>query len=191
MSKKYVHKSKYFYGNEISEYGLKYGYIDYRTLAKCGDMVLCNEITKLFYGSINGQYSDVEQVNGWIDNQDAIDEMQVEIDELQEKLDDLEYNKDLDDCVAGNIEQQENELQEKIDELQEKIDELQQEQYDQDQDIYQYYIIDDNLARILKELTNEIVYYIPSLDIYVWGITHYGTSWDYVLTDIAIDLGGE
>ena len=35
-------------------------------------------------------------------------------------------------------------------------------------------------------MTDEIVYYNEELDMYVWGITHYGTSWDYVLTDIAI-----
>jgi hypothetical protein len=23
---------------------------------------------------------------------------------------------------------------------------------------------------------------------YIWGVTHYGTSWDYVLTDIKIEL---
>lgn len=36
--------SKYFYGNEISEYGLQNGYVDYRTLAKAFDAVLNNEI---------------------------------------------------------------------------------------------------------------------------------------------------
>ena len=80
-------------------------------------------------------------------------------------------------------------LQEQIDELQERINSLEYEQ-DNNDEIFQYYIISDNLAEILKDLTNEIVYYIPFLDVYVWGITHYGTSWDYVLTDIKIDLDG-
>jgi hypothetical protein len=30
------------------------------------------------------------------------------------------------------------------------------------------------------------VFYNEKLDIYVWGITHFGTAWDYVLTDIKI-----
>ena len=55
-------------------------------------------------------------------------------------------------------------------------------------DIYQYYIISKNGADILQDYTDEIVYYVPLLDCYVWGITHYGTSWDYVLTDIEIKL---
>lgn len=54
-------------------------------------------------------------------------------------------------------------------------------------DIFQYYIISENGAKILEELTDEIVYYLPVLDLYVWGVTHYGTSWDYVLTDIKIE----
>ena len=169
--------SKYFYGHQISEYGLQNGYVDYRTLAKCGDMILCNDITKLFYSTINNEYNEIEQVNGFIDNSDEIEELQEEMDEL------LDMFKNEDDP------QKEKEIEEQIDKLQEKIEELQEEQ-DNPGEIFQYYIVDDNLARILQELTNEIVYYIPILDIYVWGITHYGTSWDYVLTNIKIDLQG-
>ena len=185
----YTHKSKYFCGHLVSEYGLKNGYVDYATLAKSFDAVLCNDITKLFYSTINGEYNEVEQVGGFIDNQEQIDELQEQIDELQEKLDDLEYNKDLDECITGNIEQQEKELEKAIDELQEQIDELQREQ-DEQPEIYQYFIVSDAGADLLKDY-GEIVYYIPALDVYVWGVTHYGTSWDYVLTNIKIDLGGE
>ena len=162
-------KSTYFYGNKISEYGLKNGYVDYRTLAKCGDMILCNDITKLFYNEI-----EPEQVNGNIDNSDEIDELQEKIDELT-----AEYR-------ATDDEQREKELQEQIDTLQEKINDLEYEQ-DSPPEIYQYYIIDDNLAEILKKWTDEIIYYIDYLDIYVWGVTHFGTSWDYVLTNIKIE----
>ena len=53
-------------------------------------------------------------------------------------------------------------------------------------DIYQWYIITDSGARFLEEHTDEIVYYHEEMDMYVWGITHFGTSWDYVLTDIKL-----
>lgn len=53
-------------------------------------------------------------------------------------------------------------------------------------EIYQYYIISDTGARILEDYTDELVYYNQQLDMYVWGITHFGTSWDYVLTDIKL-----
>ena len=42
----YTHKSKFFCGNEISEYGLQHGYIDYRTLANSFDAVMNNDIIK-------------------------------------------------------------------------------------------------------------------------------------------------
>jgi hypothetical protein len=61
--------------------------------------------------------------------------------------------------------------------------------YDEDADeyteIYQYYIINDDLAKRLQDI-NEIVYYHNDLDIYILGVTHWGTSWDYVLTDLKL-----
>ena len=62
------------------------------------------------------------------------------------------------------------------------------EENDTYEEIYQYYIISEAGADILKDYTNEIVYYNDHLDMYVWGVTHWGTSWDYVLTDIRIEL---
>lgn len=54
-------------------------------------------------------------------------------------------------------------------------------------EIYQWYIITDSGARFLEECTDEIVYYHEAMDMYLWGITHFGTSWDYVLTDIKLN----
>lgn len=53
-------------------------------------------------------------------------------------------------------------------------------------EIYQYYIISDGGARILKDLTDELVFYHEELDMYLWGITHFGTAWSHVLTDIKL-----
>jgi hypothetical protein len=53
-------------------------------------------------------------------------------------------------------------------------------------EVYQYYIVGDYGARILSEYTDELVFYNEELDMYLWGITHFGTSWDYVLTDIKL-----
>ena len=165
---KYVHKSPYFYGNKISDYGLENGYVDYATLAKAFDAVLVNDITKLFFADINGEFNEPEQVNGFIDNQS-------EIDELNDRISELMLENDDDSKTA------------EIDELQERIDELEQEQ-DNNPEIFQYFIISDNGAEILQELTDEIVYYLPVIDCYVWGVTHWGTGWDYVLTDIPIEI---
>lgn len=47
-------------------------------------------------------------------------------------------------------------------------------------DIFQFYLISSNDASRLADLTNELVYYNNSLDLYFLAVTHYGTSWDYV-----------
>lgn len=56
--------------------------------------------------------------------------------------------------------------------------------YDEEEDtytdVYQYYIINYQDAERLAEYTNELVYYNESLDLYILGVTHWGTSWDYV-----------
>ena len=66
-------------------------------------------------------------------------------------------------------------------------------EYDEENDeyieVFQYFIISDYGAKILQEMTDEIVWYNDSLDMYVWGVTHWGTSWDYVLTDIKCNVG--
>lgn len=51
-------------------------------------------------------------------------------------------------------------------------------------DVYQTYIITEDGAGYLKSNTNEIVYYNDKLDLYLWGVTHFGTSWDGVFTSI-------
>ena len=60
-----------------------------------------------------------------------------------------------------------------------------------DYDIYQYYIISNSGYEFLKEYTDEIVLYNEKLDIYLWGVTHFGTSWDYVLTDVKLHIAME
>jgi hypothetical protein len=52
--------------------------------------------------------------------------------------------------------------------------------------VYQDYIISESGYEFLVEYTDELVFYNEKLDIYVWAITHFGTSWDYVLTDIKL-----
>lgn len=52
--------------------------------------------------------------------------------------------------------------------------------------VYQDYIISRQGYEILKEFTDELVFYNEELDIYIWAITHFGTAWDYVLTNIKL-----
>jgi len=53
-------------------------------------------------------------------------------------------------------------------------------------EIFQYFIISYDGYSILETFTDELVYYHEGLDMFVWGITHFGTGWDYVLTDIKL-----
>lgn len=53
-------------------------------------------------------------------------------------------------------------------------------------EIYQDYIISEYGYEILNEYTDEVVFYNEKLDMYIWGVTHFGTGWDYVLTDIKL-----
>ena len=146
--KNYIHTSDYFYGHKISEYGLKKGYIDYRTLAAAFDAVLNNNIIEetakfgLYWDTVNG--SEIQYYNR--ETGDYIEESEIE---------------DWDNIG---------------------------EQYSE---IYQYFIISDRGYEILSELTDEIVFYNEDLDMYVWGVTHWGTAGDYVLTDIEIEIGKE
>ena len=116
---------KYFYGNEISEYGRKHGYVDYRTLAKSFDAVLNNDII-----------NKTSEIGYW------------------DVINGSEYDEETDSYV----------------------------------DIFQYYIISSQGAEILQRETEEIVFYNEELDMYVWGVTHFGTAWDYVLTDIECEI---
>ena len=57
---------------------------------------------------------------------------------------------------------------------------------DPDDEIMQYCIISRGGAIILQEDTDELVWYNDEFDMYLWGITHLGTRWDYVVTNIKI-----
>lgn len=157
-------EKKYYYGNAISEYGLENGRVDYATLAKAFDAVLNNDIMNLTY-----DIGSWEQVSGIIDNADEIEELEEKRDELEEE------NENNPSQIVEN----------EINKINEQIEELENEQND-DQEAFQWFIVSDLGARLLRDI-NEIVYYNEKLDMYLWAVTHYGTSWDYVLTNIKID----
>lgn len=52
--------------------------------------------------------------------------------------------------------------------------------------VFQDYIISEQGYRFLEDLTGELVFYNEKLDIYIWAVTHYGTAWSHVLTDIKL-----
>ena len=157
-------EQKYYYGNPISEYGLENGRVDYATLAKAFDAVLNNDIMNLTY-----DIGSWEQVSGIIDNTYKIEELEEKRDELEEE------NENNPSQIIEN----------EINEINEQIEELENEQNEY-QEVFQQFIVDDWGARLLQDI-DEVVYYNEKLDMYLWGVTHYGTSWSYVLTSIEIN----
>lgn len=162
--------SDYFYGNKISDYGIKYGYVDYKTLAKAFDAVLNNDIISKTFDL--GYW---EQISGFIDNSEQIEKLNEKIDELNGLI------------TTDSPAEHDNAIYEQIAELEEQIYDLEQE-VNESLECFQYYIVSDTGAALLEEI-NEIVYYNGELDMYVWGVTHWGTSWDYVLTNIPCNTG--
>lgn len=154
----------HFFGNEISEYGQKNHRVDYRTLAKAFDTVLNNNIVSAtsweYWEVVNGFMEYAEDSDG---NEYSYSEAQDRIEELREEQEELDEDS------------------ERYAEIEEDIRCLEDIRYSE---IFQYFIISGSGAEILKEYTDEIVMYNSELDLYVWGVTHFGTSWDYVLTDI-------
>lgn len=96
-------------------------------------------------------------------------------------LDYLTLSKIVGDCVLNN-----NIFMQAGYENWELTNGIEENEYGDYNEVYQYYIITDSGASFLEEFTDEIVYYNEELDMYLWGITHFGTSWDYVLTDIKV-----
>ena len=105
-----------------------------------------------------------ERISGFIDNSEQIEELE-------------------------ELENQECEIEEELIELREELSKLEEEQ-DREPEILQYFIVSDSGASILQDC-DEIVFYNEELDMYVWSVTHWGTSWDSVLTDIKINVDAD
>lgn len=125
----------YVKNEDLNEYEKENNKISFRRLVErlFPEMVMCNDITKLFYADINGTYTEPE----------------------------FEIGTDYDDETDEQI------------------------------DVYQYFIVDftswtyELLTRYKQQFGKEfILYYLEELNLYILGVTHFGTGWDYVLTDI-------
>ena len=49
-----------------------------------------------------------------------------------------------------------------------------EEEIIEEPEVFQWYIVSDSGAQIIQDYTNEILYYHDELDIYLWGVTHWG-----------------
>lgn len=166
-----------FCGNEASDYAKEQGYLDYATFAKAFDAVMNNNIMEN-----TCEVGFWEQENGIIDNSEEVDALKEEITDIENRLEFL---------TDEEIEETQM-LQEEIGSIQEQIEELEEEQERlYNQEIFQYYIVSDQGAEMIKQYTEDPLFYNETLDMYVWGIIHYGTAWSYVLTDVKLNCKEE
>lgn len=179
----------HFYGQEISSYGRENGYVDYRAFASTFDAVLNNNII-----SNTADFCYWESVN-YPDNTDKIEELE----DLKERLTAEATEAEDRWTEAGWTEAEEDEknidrfgtvkffslvyyaLTNWAEDIDIEIEEL--ENVDESE-VFQFYIVSDSGAELIQKYTDDPLYYSEELDMYVWGVTHYGTAWDYVLTDI-------
>lgn len=194
----------HFYGNEVSSYGKENGYVDYRTFAKAFDAVMNNSIMQELEGA--GFYFEPIQ-DGTPDNSDEIDELREKADDLEERAenkeeeaDDLEAeaeaaeddgDEDRADDLRAHAEEKRKNAEDYRAEAEKNRDEADDLETQEAPEIFQFFIVDDAGAEIIQEWTDDPLFYCSALDMYIWGVTHWGTSWDYVLTDIRINAGEE
>lgn len=166
-----------FCGNEASDYAKEQGYLDYATFAKAFDAVMNNNIMEN-----TCEVGFWEQENGIIDNSEEVDALKEEITDIENRLEFL-TDEEIEEAQM---------LQEEIGSIQEQIEELEEEQERlYNQEIFQYYIVSDQGAEMIKQYTEDPLFYNETLDMYVWGIIHYGTAWSYVLTDVKLNCKEE
>lgn len=95
----------------------------------------------------------------------------------------------LDNIVSGDFWYYEDSEGNEItrEEYEEKL-ENDEEAFEYPKDIFQWFIVSDNAFELLQE-AEELVLYSEKLDCYIWGVDHWGTSWNYLMTSIKIDKG--
>lgn len=128
-------------------------------------MILCNNIVELEIYPVSEPNHDKDTINDWISQYDDLYDILNEYDVITiDDLSDDDYD-DINDKYYYDIQ---NDLG----------------IYD---DVYQYYIINDNDVDLFEKLEYPI-YRCEQLDLYIVGITHFGTSWDYILTNFPIEI---
>lgn len=187
-----MNKEFYFYNSQISQYGVENGYVDLEAFASnFSHIPLCDKMfNNVEYELINGSnvfYCDsAGKEYTFEEREDKVSDISSEIDELIDQKSMYE-----DKLENGNSKISDEELENLINELDDKIADLNNDisslEYEMENPPLSFYHIDKKGVDLLSHYTNEQIYYIPEYDMYIWGVTHIGTSWTCVLTNIKID----
>lgn len=177
----------YFCGQKASDYAQKNGYLDYAAFAHSFDAVMSNDIITDLESA--GFYFDIIQ-DGTPDNSDEIDELREEAQELEDQADaiEVEAEQETDEAEAARLME---EAEKRREEAQQKNDEADDLETQEAPEIFQWFIVSDQGAELIQQYTDDPLFYCERLDMYVWGVTHWGTAWTHVLTDIKLNAGDE
>lgn len=168
-------KNRFYYGVEVSRYGVENKRVDMETLSQVVGGVLNNEIIKKTAASGLGTW---QIVNGSLYTFFDTDGNEYTDEQARERIQELE----------DMIDEADEDQKTKIETWKADIESLDRPE---ENTIYQYYIVSRRGAELLMEETDEIVFYNPELDMFVWGITTYGTAWNCLLTEIPLERPGQ
>lgn len=129
---------------------------------------------------------------GQVDNSDEIERLNEEISETEQNIDECVRHAhecfDRGDNESGNKwKDKEDGYRDALRDKEDALEELERGETEMPE-VFQWYIVSDQGAEILQEI-NEIVYYNQEIDVYLWGVTHYGTALSHVLTHIPCNTG--
>ena len=164
-----------FWGVELNEEELRSHRLSYYTVSKQFNAVLCNNIPEvdpsIFDNIESGDFYLYYDAYGNELDRNEWEEKKEQIEEVISDLEDQEWETERQERIALNH----------IEELKKELDDFEE----CPQEIYQYYIVGDSALWYLQKM-GELVFYSELLDVYVWGVCHWGTSWDYVMTRIKL-----
>lgn len=110
------------------------------------------------------------------------------IEELENTIDELENIV----CVCGaySADEEINILRDELEGIEDTISDIEDEiENATPGEVFQYFLIDERGLELAQEFLPEYpIWHNTTLDLYILGVTHFGTSWDYVLTNVKLEL---
>lgn len=166
-----------FWGVELNEEEIKNKRLSYGTVAKQFDAILCNDILQIDNSLIDNLESG-DFVSYYINGEETDRET---YEELKEKYEDEQSDLLFDDDWGEDNPRAEK-LEKRYDELTELLDQFEEIE----DEVFQWFLVGESALWYLKKM-GELVFYSDLLGCYVWGVKHWGTSWDYVMTSLKLN----
>ena len=186
MEDKNMTNTNKFLGVEISKYGMENGKVDRATLFQAiGGGILNNEI----FNETVSQDMVWKITNGTPFMSYDSDGKEYTYEEAMNRIEELQDMISTNECLlTPTFEDEEIEDRDELEaEISKWTTDIENLNTFYENTVYQYYIITPEAATILSKYTNELVFFCAEINTYLWGVTSYGTNWNYELTDITLD----